>query len=605
MNKRTISPGIGSGMDTGSPRRGWLLLLGVLASTVFYLLIPVAAYGLTGAEPSFLSTAIPGIKAVTYETLKTDRESGDTAKASLQFLLLVVALFGVYFGVLRLTRGRQSTRMNSLVFAAGAGFLLILAVAPVMLSSDVYFYALYGRILSVHGASPYLDAINYPPSDPFGHLLEGQYLPSWYGPLWTLICAGVTRVTGENVGVTILAFRLLAVGAALVTAGLIWLALRRLDPERATQGLVLFLWNPLMILETGLSAHNDVIMLSFVLFAISLHLRGWKAMAVVALTLSALVKFLTGMLIPLYIWLVLRESQSWGARARFLARSGLAAGAIAVMAIFGAGANKESPASQAATATDFYGNNFHELIFKGLRQLLGEDEESLHHDIYFQGWWLVTKTGADLAELPTEASPRRPLAPGSRVFVIARQMTQHARVYDPASRQRGWVDAAHFQGITVPTDLPRDPELERWQAPVMEWPTVKLANRWIRGVTWAGFALFGLLAAWRTTNFQQFLVWSGASLLASYYFIITEIWPWYPIWAVALGALAPGRLPALFAGILSACVLTLHVTIGYEASTADWIYQFRSVPAFVLPFLVFLLLFAHRRFKSHGNARTH
>lgn len=109
------------------------------------------------------------------------------------------------------------------------------------------------------------------------------------------------------------------------------------------------------------------------------------------------------------------------------------------------------------------------------------------------------------------------------------------------------------------------------------------------------FALFGLLAAWRTTNFEQFLAWSGAVMLALYFLIMTQFWPWYVIWALAIGALNPDKLPAKFALLLSGTVLTLYVTIGYALGDYDWVFALRSIPAIVLPAAIFLAgIFAGR-----------
>jgi hypothetical protein len=133
---------------------------------------------------------------------------------------------------------------------------------------------------------------------------------------------------------------------------------------------------------------------------------------------------------------------------------------------------------------------------------------------------------------------------------------------------------------------------------------VQKANRLLRAVAWLGFAAFGLLAAWRTTNFTQFLVWSGASLLASYYFIITEIWPWYAIWAVSLGAMAPSRLPAKMAMLLSGCVLTLYISIDYQGGEPQWVFAYRSIPAFVLPLVVFAIICLVQARTSTPHARS-
>ena len=148
-----------------------------------------------------------------------------------------------------------------------------------------------------------------------------------------------------------------------------------------------------------------------------------------------------------------------------------------------------------------------------------------------------------------------------------------------------------------------DPQTLLLEKAPMDRPNVKKANAILRAVTWLGFAAFGLLAAWRTVNFTQFLVWSAASLLASYYFIITEIWPWYPNWAIALAAMAPTRLPAKFAMLLSGCVLTLYVTLSYQGSSSEWIYRYRSIPAFVLPLGIFIVLLLVQSRKSPPHAR--
>src|SRR5207247_10445659 len=113
-----------------------------------------------------------------------------------------------------------------------------------------------------------------------------------------------------------------------------------------------------------------------------------KACAVMALTLSALVKFLTGMLVPLYMLLVLREAKTWRERVSFLLRSAIPAGAVALVAFHLAKADTDVPVAHSATAPDFYMNNFHDLVFKRLRVAVGEDAESAKVSVYFYPYWL-------------------------------------------------------------------------------------------------------------------------------------------------------------------------------------------------------------------------
>ena len=572
--------------------RSLAIVLCAAASLGLYLLLPKVSLGLALAEPSFAGEVFGWVGILNRQSLTALQESGAYAASPALFLSVCAGLFGIYGVMLKLVKGRQPVHVQALAFGAGAVFLMVHLLAPIMLSTDVYAYAIYGRVSAIYGANPYGAAPPISPSDPFMPLFGQPYLPSWYGPFWTVISAGLAWLSGERVGLTVLLFRGLAVLAALAAAALLWDNLRRSAPERAIQGLVLFLWNPLLIIETGLSGHNDAVMLAFVLFGLWLHLRGCKAGAVVALTLSALVKFLTGMLIPLYVWMVLRQAASVKERASFIARSVLGAGAISVALLVFSKASADVPASHAALAPDFYAHNFHELIFKGLRRGLGEDAESIRVPIHFQGWWIAAATNTEMRDAASpQGALRRHLRAGEKLLVIAPQQTEWSRVYDPLTGQRGYAESTFFVDTIRPAQADTDPVTQGWERLAMDRPTVRTANAWVRGGTWLLFAAFGLLAAWRTTDFQQFLVWSAAALLASYYLIITEIWPWYINWALAVGAMAPTRLPAKFAVLLSASVLTLYVTIGYEGSDFPWVYNLRSLPAFVLPLMAFVLLY--------------
>ena len=178
------------------------------------------------------------------------------------------------------------------------------------------------------------------------------------------------------------------------------------------------------------------------------------------------------------------------------------------------------------------------------------------------------------------------------------------RAYDPVSRQKGYFNGDQYDETKRPAAADIDPVARELQKPVLEQQTVLRANRILRIATWLGFAAFGLFAAWRTRTFTDFLVWSGASLLASYFFIITEIWPWYVNWALALGALAPGRLPARLAMMLSAGVLTLYLTLGWAGTRLAWAFPYRGVLAFLLPLLIFSALWFLRWRHPAPHVRT-
>jgi hypothetical protein len=564
------------------------LWLAALASLALYALLPSATVGLTLAEPSFAGEIFGWVKKLSPFALTSLHDGGSHSMASVKFIAVTFGLFVAYVLALKCVAGSQSLKLQTLVFVAGALFLGGLLLAPVMLSSDVFAYALYGRVAAVYHANPYDLTPVIAVDDPFLKLFGQEYLPSWYGPLWTFISATLAKLGGTHVGLTVLLFRGTAVLGALACAGLLWASLRRFAPERATQGLVFFLWNPLLVMESGLSGHNDSVMLALVLLGVWLHLRGWKTGAVAALTLSATVKFLTGMLVPLYVLLVLREAKTWRERIRVLARSGAVIALIGLGSTLSTKSNSSSPVAHQAFAPDFYQNNFHELVFKGIRRALGEDVESVRTPIYFQGWWLAASTNTFLRAQPDdEAEVREFLDPGARLLVVAPQQNEWARAYDPMAKQFGYADTQNFSDTPKPALDEPDATVAKFETMTTDWPTVRTANAIVRVVTWTLFAAFGLLCAWRTTSFEEFLVWAAAALLASYFLILTEIWPWYINWSVALAAFATHRAPARLALLLSASVMTLNVTLGFVGGEPAWVAAYRSVPAFVLPLGVF------------------
>ena len=76
---------------------------------------------------------------------------------------------------------------------------------------------MYGRIISEHGANPYLDPASAFPSDPYLPPVGGDWrdYPAPYGPLWLWISALVTALAGGQQLAALLAIKLIAVVAHL------------------------------------------------------------------------------------------------------------------------------------------------------------------------------------------------------------------------------------------------------------------------------------------------------------------------------------------------------------------------------------------------------
>lgn len=285
------------------------------------------------------------------------------------YVLLLMFLFAVYVAAARWAWRRRlsvwaSRRLFRRLMGVTAGLLLLLLVTREIYAVDVFAYSWFGRIFAVFGDNPYVNVpLEYAATDTAGWLpyLYWQDLPAPYGPVWLLLAGGVATVAnlfGDAIAYHVIGHKLLVSASYLLSVWLIWkvmgqLAGRRVlstnrggrialtrsgrrrrsiltaQQARAWQSAVAlaFAWNPLMLIEFGISAHNDLLMLTCVLLAVHLHLKGRWQLAVLALALAFLIKFTALIFVPGYLWLLLwqaRREKPDRAWSRGMARLGTA-----------------------------------------------------------------------------------------------------------------------------------------------------------------------------------------------------------------------------------------------------------------------------------------
>ncbi|MGA3170096.1 MAG: glycosyltransferase 87 family protein [Chthoniobacteraceae bacterium] len=582
-----------SARPLGVGRVRWaILLICACGSGWLYRQVARLAPRIACAEPTAAGEVFPWVKRISHHSIETIQHRTVGYGHLLEFMGCCAGLFLLYGVMFLVGRGVRSGWFAALAGSAAAVFMGILLCAPVMFSSDTYAYAYYGRLLGVYGADACAAAPAGSLADPF--LCNGlyQFAPSWYGPLWTVISAGLALAGGGHVGLTLLLFRGLEAAAALGCAGLVWAILTRLRPERAMAGMLLFLWNPLVVTESALGGHNDFLMILFVLLAVWLHLRGRKTGAVVALTLSALVKVITGPLIPLYLLMTLHEARGWRERGWLLARAALAAAVVVTAATFAARMGASGVLTHVVSSPGFYRNNYHELVFRALRRRLGEPAGTLDAPMDYRPWWVATSGRAVLHADPSNKSkdllrlkPRQPL-----LALSNKDTEEWLRVFDPSARMVGFVSWPHLEIIPAPPGVANDPVVRQLSIPPADWPTVATANRWIRLTTWGLFAAFGLLAAWKTRDMGSFITWGTAFFLAAQLLVVTQIWPWYMIWPLALGALKPECAATRLAVMLSVGFSVYYGLVSYCNTRFEWAYDDRSIFMIILPVALFGIL---------------
>jgi hypothetical protein len=164
------------------------------------------------------------------------------------------------------------------------------ALAPVLLSHDVYSYVDYARLAALHGLDPYVHPPRAAPADPAFASVTWTSATSAYGALFTLATYPLAWLpVGFAVAVLKAVAALSVLGLAAVVARIA--AWRGADPLRAAAFLAL---NPLVLVHVVGGAHNDgltmlLAMLSVAAILSARELSGGAALlAAIAVKVSAL-----------------------------------------------------------------------------------------------------------------------------------------------------------------------------------------------------------------------------------------------------------------------------------------------------------------------------
>ncbi len=194
------------------------------------------------------------------------------------YLGLMVAAFLGYVVVVVAADRIEPRLLWTAIIALVAAF----ALAPPLLSRDVFSYISSGRLAAKHGLNPYVAVPARQPSDAVFPFVGWRTSPDAYGPLFTFLVypLGLLRVA--------VALWTLKVVSALAVLGLTALtahvaAARRVNPRRAAALVAL---NPLVLVHVVGGAHNDSLLILALMGSVALLLSGRQVSGAVALALA-------------------------------------------------------------------------------------------------------------------------------------------------------------------------------------------------------------------------------------------------------------------------------------------------------------------------------
>lgn len=522
--------------------------------------------------------------------LTADSTVQQHAGAATDFLLGVTALFALYVLAIRLARGRLTWLGAVAVLGTGLLAQAAAVLSPFALSGDVYSYLIYGRMWGVYGGNPYLDVPAQYPGDPFFEHIFWKYVPSFYGPLWTVVSGGLARFAGHDIALALLLFRGLAAASALLSALVTMLVLQRAEPRRALVGATLVAWCPFVIIETGLGAHNDVLMGALLVLALALAYARWGASAVGCVVLAGLVKVTALAFLPLLGIYLLRTAPSWLSRVLVAMRSAVVAAVVAaaVLAPVWAGEAMIGVVTLGSGA-DRYVNSLAEPALGELRVRLGASREDLEVPLQFSGWWVANHTPTSLY-VGREGTETVQLLPAwTELLVVGPERAHRLRVFDPDTRRIGYVDSTMLGPIDQPAELADDEETQaRLRGPLGSWELAE-ANQQVRQVGWAAFLVAMLLAlAFGTGSFARLAAgWAGVCLVLNSV-TLTWFWPWYVLWGLLPAALAPRSRFTRATVFLAYGVSLAYSLMGFQDTNFWYLHNYRALPMFGVPLVLML-----------------
>ena len=178
-------------------------------------------------------------------------------------------------------------------------FRLTLLFSPPSLSNDIYRYIWDGHLLNL-GVNPYAFPVNSAALEPFATplraLVNHNWMASPYLPAAQLLFGLLSRIAPQS----ITAFQITAAVLDLGTGWLVMDLLAKLGLAR--QRVLIYLWNPLVVVEFAHAAHVDAWMIFLMMLAFWLLRRSTQPLlSAIALAAATLTKGLPALLAPLFL----------------------------------------------------------------------------------------------------------------------------------------------------------------------------------------------------------------------------------------------------------------------------------------------------------------
>ena len=220
-------------------------------------------------------------------------------------IYLVLIIFAFLFFIFNLWFFYRSKIGWSYLKIATITNTLILVFAYPFLSSDLFNYIFYSKIILSYHASPYAFRPMDFPGDDWLRFMRWVHGYAPYGPLW-LAGAIIPALLGFGKFIlNFLTFKIFIGSFHLINSYLIFKILRKTGIKNILLGTAFYALNPLFLIEGVANAHNDVVLASFLLLSVYFYVHKENAKSFAAIFAGTLIKYIPILNLPWYIFSLL------------------------------------------------------------------------------------------------------------------------------------------------------------------------------------------------------------------------------------------------------------------------------------------------------------
>lgn len=223
-----------------------------------------------------------------------------TVPPTIIYLGLFFILFFCYIKILNKIKNNKLKNRSiwKIIYATS----LILLFSYPAFSYDLFNYIATAKVTYHYRENPYLVMPIEIKDEPMLKFMHAANKTALYGPSWIILTSVPHFLSFNNLYVSIFTFKLFNLLFYLGLCLLIWLM-----SKKNTLSVALFALNPLVIVESLVSGHNDVVMMFFTLLAFFCLKKNKFIFSVLSILVAVLIKFAVIILLPIYLVIFFRQ----------------------------------------------------------------------------------------------------------------------------------------------------------------------------------------------------------------------------------------------------------------------------------------------------------